>query len=492
MSRRRQDRPALWLPCSTAGRLRPIVAAALALLAARAASATTVSFADFSNTTGLTLNGSAAATSTNDGAVLRLVPAVAAKSGSVFSSATVHAADFSTSFSFRITNPGGVTDAQGQQGADGFVFVVQPVSSSIGGAGSGLGYSGINPSLGVEFDIFFNGASDTSTNHLGIDLNGNVNSVVAVPVSPRWDDGNRWYAWVDYNGTTLEVRANQTGIRPVDPLLSRVVDIPTLIGQQDAYVGFTAGTGAAWAAHDVISWIYFDRFNPGGTTTSTSTSTSSTSTSTSSTSTSTSSTTSSTSTSTSTSTSSTSAPASSTTSTSSSTSSTSTPTSSTSTSSSSSTTTTSAPPATTTSTTQPRPTTTTTTIPEGDACDTDAIGPTFRSLDCRLAALLEATKAADELGDLREKLIVTLGNASERENLAESWCTKGKTRQASVRLRQVTQQLAQYKQRLRGLPARNRIPEEIREPLAQAADTIRIDARSLRSALACPEDAIGL
>jgi Legume lectin domain len=461
MSRRRQDRPALWLPCSPSGRLGPIAAAALALLAARPASATTVSFADFSNTTGLTLSGSALATSTNDGVVLRLVPAVAAKSGSAFSSATVRAADFSTSFSFRITNPGGVADAQGQQGADGFVFVVQPVSSSIGGAGSGLGYSGINPSLGVEFDIFFNGASDTSTNHLGIDLNGNVNSVVAVPVSPRWDDGNRWYAWVDYDGTTLEVRANQTGTRPIDPLLTRVVDIPTLIGQQDAYVGFTAGTGAAWAAHDIIDWIYFDSFNPGGTTTSTSTTTTSTSTSTSSTSTSTSSTT--------------------------------TSTSSTSTSTSSSTTTTSAPPATTTtSTTAPRPTTTTTTIPEGDACETEAIGPTFRSLDCRLAALLEATQAADDLGDLREKLIVTLGKARERENLAESWCTKGKTRQASVRLRQVTQQLAQYRQRLRGLPARKRIPEEIREPLAQAADRIRSDARSMRSALACPEDAIGL
>jgi hypothetical protein len=448
--------------------LRPIAAATLALLASRTASATTVSFADFSNTTGLTLNGSAASTSTSDGKVLRLVPAVAAKSGSVFSSATVRAADFSTAFSFRITNPGGVADAQGQQGADGFVFVVQPVSSSIGGAGSGLGYSGINPSLGVEFDLFYNGASDTSTNHLGIDLNGNVNSVVAVPVSPRWDDGNRWYAWVDYDGTTLEVRANQTGIRPVDPLLSRVVDIPTLIGQQDAYVGFTAGTGAAWAAHDIISWIYFDRFNPGGTTTSTSTSSSSTSTSTSSTSTSTS-----------TSTSSTGASSSSTTSTSSSTSSTSTSTSSTSTSTS-------------TSTTTSPPPTTTTTIPEGDACETEAIGPTFRSLGCRLAALLEATQAADDLGELREKLLVALGKARDRDNLAESWCTKGKTRQASGRLRQVTQQLAQYRQKLRGLPARSRFPEEIREPLAQAADTIRTDARSLRSDLVCPEDAIGL
>jgi hypothetical protein len=447
---------------------------ALSALTARSAPATTVSFNDFSDTTGLTLNGSATPASTNDGMVLRLVPAVAAKSGSVFSSATVHAADFSTAFSFRITSPGGATDAQGQQGADGFVFVVQPVSSSIGGAGSGLGYSGINPSVGVEFDLYFNGASDTSTNHLGIDLNGNVNSVVAVHVTPRWDDGNRWYAWVDYDGTTLEVRANQTGSRPAAPLLSRVVDIPALIGQPDAFVGFTAGTGAAWAAHDIIDWIYFDRFNPNGTTTSTSTSTS------------TSSTSSSTSTSTSSSTSSSSTP---TPSTSSSMSSTSIPASSTSTSSTSTTATSAPPTSTTTSTTAPRPTTTTTTIPEGESCETEADGPTFRSLDCRLGALRDATQARDGLGDLRERLLVTLGKAKDRNDLAASWCSKAKTRQTSVRLRQVAQQLAQYGHGLRGLAARKHIADEIREPLAETADAIRADARVLRGDLACPEDA---
>src|SRR5262245_28447534 len=290
MPRRRQDRLAHWFARSAVGTLRPTAAAWVAILAltARPARATTVSFADFSNTTGLTLNGSAAAVSSSDGMVMRLVPAIAAKSGSVFSTVTLNASGFSTAFSFRITNPGGISHSQGQSGPDGFVVVVQPVGSSVGGAGAGLGYSGVTPSLGVEFDLFYNGASDTSTNHLGIDLNGNVNSVTAVHVSPRWDDGNRWYAWIDYDGTTLEVRANQTGIRPIDPLLSRVVDIPMLLGQQDAFVGFTAGTGAAWAADDIIAWTYFDSFNPGGTTTSTSTSTSSTTSSTSSPSTSTS------------------------------------------------------------------------------------------------------------------------------------------------------------------------------------------------------------
>lgn len=264
------------------GRLCTVAAGALALLdvSARPASGVTISFAHFADTTGLTLNGSAAAVPTGDGTVLRIVPAAAAKAGSVFSSTAVRTADFSTAFSFRLTNPGGITDAQGEQGADGFVFVVQPVASNVGGAGSGLGYAGITPSVGVEFDIFYNGASDTSTNHLGVDLNGNVNSVAAIHVSPRWDDGNRWWAWIDYDGTTLEVRVDQTSVRPVDPLLSHTVDLATVLGQEEAFVGFTAGTGSAWADHDVIEWTYFDAYNPGGTTTTTATAITTTTTST--------------------------------------------------------------------------------------------------------------------------------------------------------------------------------------------------------------------
>ena len=400
------------------------LAAALVLLAltAQSASGVTVSFPDFSTTTGLALNGAAAAVSTSDGTVLRLVPAAAAKSGSVFSSTTVNAADFSSFFSFRITNPGGISDGKGEQGADGFVFVVQPISSSVG----------------VEFDIFFNGASDTSTNHLGIDLNGNVNSVAAIGVSPRWDDGNRWYAWVDYDGTTLEVRANQTGDRPVDPLLSRAVDIPTLIGQQDAFVGFTAGTGAAWAAHDIVTWTYFDHFNPGGPTTTTSTS----------------------------------------------------PTTS-STSSSSSTSTTSATNTSnpSTSTTSTFPTTSTTTIPEGDPCDAMPDGPTFRSLNCRLTTLITATEAADALGDRLDNLIVPLGKAMEHVELAERLCAEGKARQPKVRLRHVARLLSQYSHRLRSRSLRRQVLEENREPFAQAADAIKVDARRLQRDLRCPDDA---
>src|SRR5262249_29589623 len=157
---------------------------------------------------------------------------------------------------------GGISDGTAV-GADGFVFVVQPVSSSIGASGGGLGYQGVTPSVGVEFDTFHNGEnSDPSSNHLGIDVNGSVTSVATVDVSPDFDDGNLWFAWIDYDGTNLEVRANQTGVRPDDPLLSFAIDIPTTIGQDDAFVGFTAGTGSAFENQDIITWTYFDHFQP--------------------------------------------------------------------------------------------------------------------------------------------------------------------------------------------------------------------------------------
>lgn len=128
-------------------------AAALSMTASLPAGAVVITYPDFSSSAGLTLNG--AATTVDNGIdpepVLRLVPAATSQSGSAFGSATVNAATFSTYFEFRITEPGGIFDGF-QTGADGLVFVVQPVSSSIGGAGGGLGYQGISPSVGVEFD----------------------------------------------------------------------------------------------------------------------------------------------------------------------------------------------------------------------------------------------------------------------------------------------------------------------------------------------------
>jgi hypothetical protein len=114
-------------------------------------------------------------------------------------------------------------------------------------------------------------------------------------------------------------------------------------------------------------------------------------------------------------------------------------------------------------------------------------GPTFRSLDCRLAALLAATQAADGLGDWLDNLVLPLDKAKDRNELAERLCADGKARQPRVRLRQVARLLTQYSHRLQSRPVRTRVTEEIREPLAQTADAIKADARARWGDVRCDD-----
>src|SRR4029078_639193 len=109
-------------------------------------------YQDFSSTAGLQLNGNGADVSN----VLRLSTASSFSSGSAFTTNTVDLGvgnSFSTYFQFRIINSGGIGDGDGVA-ADALVFVLQTVSNNVGAAGGGIGYSGISPSLGIEFDTY--------------------------------------------------------------------------------------------------------------------------------------------------------------------------------------------------------------------------------------------------------------------------------------------------------------------------------------------------
>jgi hypothetical protein len=85
-------------------------------------------------------------------------------------------------------------------------------------------------------------------------------------VVPDLDNGDQWFAWVDYNGATdaLDVRLSTTNTRPADPMISETLDLPTILGSTDAFVGFTSATGSATANHDVINWTFANCFAPLG------------------------------------------------------------------------------------------------------------------------------------------------------------------------------------------------------------------------------------
>lgn len=164
-----------------------------------------------------------------------------------------------------MTGSGGSADGDGL-GADGLTFTVQPNANTAGGGGGGIGYAGILNSVAVEFDTWNNGAGagDPDGNHVGVDLNGSIASVATASIGTRLNNGAIWFAWIDYNGSVLELRLNQVNVRPPVPTLSSTVNLATVLGTTQAYVGFTSGTGAAFANHDILSWVFDNSFNPIG------------------------------------------------------------------------------------------------------------------------------------------------------------------------------------------------------------------------------------
>jgi hypothetical protein len=217
-------------------------------------------YPNFSDVSQLKLNADAH----QNGNKLTLTSALLGQHGSAFSLDKIHLgsnASFSTAFNFEILQRGGAGN-----GADGLTLTVQPNSNTVGGAGGGIGYDGIPNSVAVEFDTYDNGESGGS-NHVGIDTNGSVNSVASTGLlSPDFDNASPWWAWVDYNGVTqdLDVRWSQSGARPSMSMLHKTLDLPTILGSSDVYVGFTSATGYGWGEHNILSWNFLDTFQPGG------------------------------------------------------------------------------------------------------------------------------------------------------------------------------------------------------------------------------------
>jgi len=244
------------------------VSAVLVLFAGPTAVSGDIIFDDFSSISGLNLQGDALQV----GDVLRVQPAQDwnIREGTVwFQTQQPLAAGFETMFHFRLSNAGGVSDGS-QVGGDGFAFMIQASSATAQGnhplPGVDLGYGGIPNSIAIEFDTFRNGyggAHDPSTNHVAIMSRGtapntfdhDLAELVHANVPGDFNDGIVRVARVLYEAGTLSVFVDDLGT----PLLSLDVDIPALIGTQEAWVGFTAARGDAFADHDILSWSFLPK-----------------------------------------------------------------------------------------------------------------------------------------------------------------------------------------------------------------------------------------
>jgi len=190
-----------------------------------------------------TLNGSATQDACN---LYTLTQAVNTQSGSVWNNNKIN---LTQSFDFKFDVFLGSNDA----GADGIVFVLQPISTSVGSSGGGLGYEGVTPAVGVTIDTWQNaGNNDPAFDHIAIQLNGDINHtsannlagpVQAISGVDNIEDG-QWHALrIKWDAATKTFSAYIDGVLRVSAVKDFVTDI--FFGNPLVYWGFTGSTGGA-------------------------------------------------------------------------------------------------------------------------------------------------------------------------------------------------------------------------------------------------------
>lgn len=270
----------------------------LAVVGAASPAMADFNYTDFSNTNGLVFNGVAQQFEN----AISVTPPVARSAGSVWHQSMQNvSAGFTTDFSFRVRNKSG-------GGSDGFAFVIQnsfaqgggqggqgaPANAGVNALGAGggaMGYAsnlafpqagvGINNSIAFEFDMHNNQTdwSDfNSDNHISVHSMGPMANQPNTGTSLDHVLPTAGAFWEDMSdGQTYNVRITYTpGImsffmkRSIDAgfgpaLMAFNVDLTTAMQLADngidadqAFVGFTAGTGGAANVerHEILNWSF--------------------------------------------------------------------------------------------------------------------------------------------------------------------------------------------------------------------------------------------
>lgn len=188
------------------------------------------------------LNGSATQNSCN---CYTLTQASNFQNGSVWNSTQIN---LTQPFDFSFNVFLGCTDGNG---ADGIVFILQTVASSVGTAGEGLGFQGVVPSIGIALDTWQNGnQNDPPEDHISIQANGNIThgTDIAGPVSILPNGGNvedcQWHVFrITWDPATKFLTAYFDGNMRVQ---GQVDLVGTIFNNSTAvYWGFSAATGGA-------------------------------------------------------------------------------------------------------------------------------------------------------------------------------------------------------------------------------------------------------
>ena len=156
--------------------------------------------------------------------------------------------NLNTAFDFAFNVNLGCIDVNG---ADGIVFILQPISTSLGTSGGGMGYEGVNPSIGVSLDTWQNTINnDPDFDHISIQANGFIThgSDLAGPVQASATNPNiedcQWHVLrISWDPATLWIR---TWFDSILRLETQKDIIGTIFNNQPlVYWGFSAATGGS-------------------------------------------------------------------------------------------------------------------------------------------------------------------------------------------------------------------------------------------------------
>lgn len=175
-----------------------------------------------------------------------LTTATVSTSGSVWNASKINLAN---PFDFIFNVYLGCLD---ETGADGIVFMLQPISTSVGTSGGGMGFEGVIPSVGVTLDTWQNPQdNDPFYDHIAIQANGNLNHSAnlagpeqASVSSPNIEDCQWHTLRITWDPSTTTLRAYFDNVLRV----SSTVDIVATVFGNDPQVfwGFSGATGGSY------------------------------------------------------------------------------------------------------------------------------------------------------------------------------------------------------------------------------------------------------
>lgn len=157
--------------------------------------------------------------------------------------------DLRESFDFKFNIYLGCNDSEG---ADGIAFVLQPISTSIGALGGGMGYDGVTPSIGVLVDTWHNTEdNDPTYDHIAIHKNGAIDhgpADLTTPMTALASGDNiedcKWHTLrITWDAPAKFLRTEVDGAERVTATVDMVDDI--FFNDPMVYWGFTAATGGA-------------------------------------------------------------------------------------------------------------------------------------------------------------------------------------------------------------------------------------------------------